>query len=184
MKKVLLLIMLFVITLSGCSYDNISSEQNVVNIFIENATFENDGYYRFRDYLETNNVVTSYCFSYDPINNMYNCNILTTTYGVVNLYDYASVSFSWGDFKNGVFYAYHELNNFAIIEFKFVDIEFLNNSELGDSFDYNVLNNTFVNLVEEQEIKEYVDKSYLCLKQAISHAKYFLSKNGLLTDLW
>lgn len=162
----------------------VAKESVVIKMFTDNAKRDTDGTYRFRKYESVGNVSFSYSFSYAPSKKMYNCNILVTTNSGIGakLYDYAAITFSWGRFKSGLFYAYHELDSIARIEFEYKKLDFKNNS-LGNSYSYNVLSNSFANM-DNASKKEYASRAFECLQQSFSYLKTTLANNGISTKLW
>lgn len=149
--------------------DNFTNENVVIGAFLDYAKFDSDGIYRFREYNDLYNVSFSYCFAYDPSLKLYNGNILVTSYTYPKMYDYAAVTFSWGNFTNGLFYAYHELDSIAKIEFEYKNLSFNNHKTLGSTYSYKVKSNSFNNLNNKADIDEYAATSYDALQQAISY---------------
>lgn len=163
---------------------NISNENIVVGMFLEDAQYDNDGNYRFREYNNLGIVSSSYCFTYSPSLKLYNCSVLVTSYTNPNLYDYAAVTFSWGKFKNGLFYAYHELDSIAKIEFEYYNLSFNTHNTLGTTYSYKVTSNSFVNLNNKADIDEYAATAYSCLQQATSYINSVFSKHKLSINLY
>ena len=120
-------------------------ELTVQTIFFNWGTI-NEGIYSFHRYNTVGNSSFLYSFSYSPTSNLYNCAVLVTTNAYYPMYDYGSVTFSWGDIKNAFFYGYHELSNTAIIEFSFSNIKLNSNVSLNNSYSYQVTQNSFSNL--------------------------------------
>ncbi len=162
----------------------VSNENLVIGLFLEYAQYDYDGNYRFRKYDKLNNVSFSYCFTYNTSSKLYNSSILVTSYTNPNLYDYAAVTFSWGNFKNGLFYAYHELDSFAKIEFEYKDLSFTSYNTLGATYSYKVTSNSFVNLNTKTDIDEYAATAYSSLQQAISYLNSVFSNHNLSIKLY
>ena len=161
----------------------IVNESIVIKMFMENAQLDAYGDYRFREYTTQNNLSYQYNFVYSPSRHLYNCSLLVTNYSNVILYDYAAITFYWGGFKNGFFYAYHELDSIAKIEFEYTNIKFTDNS-LGDVYSYKLVSNTYANLNDPNEIKEYASRSFDCLQQALYYLKSIFFKFHISTNLW
>lgn len=162
---------------------NIVNENVIIDMFTKNAQYDSYGEYRFREYKTLNNVSFLYSFVYSRSYQKYNCSILVTSYAGINLYDYASITFSWGNFKNGLYYAYHELDSIARIEFEYSNISFTNNG-LGNKYSYKVTSNSFTNLQDKNDIDEYASESYDCLKQVVIYLKSIFAKYNVSTNLW
>lgn len=161
---------------------NANDELEVINVFQRYASVDSDGNYRFSKYDDLGNVSFVYGFYYNSKVNSYYCGLLVTTYGGVKLYDHATVTFSWGNFDKGYFYAYHELDSVAIIEFEFSKIKYNKLSTSQKSYSYKVTKNTFSNLTAKEDIKEYADELYDCLAQAVSFARTTLRGYGLSVE--
>ena len=169
-------------SLIGCKNINIEEESRIQKVFIENAYYDTDGNYRFREYNVLGNITYSYCFTYSPEQKLYNANLLVTTNSNINLYDYAAITFSWGQFQKALFYAYHELDSIARIEFEYNILSYDYN--IGEDYNYRVKSNTFVNLTEKDDIDNYASQSYDCLKRIVPFIKKILSKYNTNTNLW
>lgn len=165
------------------AHKGIVNENTVIDMFTQYAQRDTDGSYRFRDYRNLSNISYLYNFVYSPSYKMYNCNILVTSYTGVKLYDYAAITFSWGKLKQGLFYAYHELDSIAKIEFEFSNIKFDDN-RLGNGYTYNVTSNSFVNLTSKNDIDEYATRAYDCLEQTVIFLNSVFFSHNISTDLW
>lgn len=184
-KKILLLLIIiptFSIFFSSCS-NRIAKEKEVTKLFLNKGYYNSDGNYTFNYYNSLDTVSFSYGFTYYPQFDLFNCDILVTTYSDIKMYDYASATFKWNDFENARFYAYHELDNVARIEFSYYNLDF-SKKTLGDQYSYTVESNTYVNLTEKEEIDNRAATSYDCLKQAVSYMQQVLKQNGLNPNLW
>ncbi len=164
--------------------NSVSNENIVLGMFLKYAQYDNDGNYRFRKYENLSNVSFSYCFTYSPSYKLYNASVLVTTNTNLKLYDYAAITFSWGNFKNGLFYGYHELDSIAKIEFEYKDLLFNSNNTLGETYSYKVTSNSFVNLNNKADIDEYAAMTYSCVQQAISYLNSVFFNHNLLIKLY
>lgn len=180
---ILCFISIFTFTACNTETSNACDENLVIDMFVQNAELK-DGNYYFRKINEVGGVRFSYSFSYNPSNKIYNCNLLVTTYANVILYDYASATFYWHKFKSGLFYAYHELDSIAKIEFEYDNIEFIDYHGLGESYNYSVISNTYKNLDSNDDIEKYASECYNCLQQAVSYARTILSEYDVPNELW
>ena len=167
--------------------ETVSEENTIINMFINNATYDS-GSYAFREYKTLNNTTFLRTFSYSPSYNMYHCSLLTTTrVNQATMYDYGSITFSWDNIKNGSFYGYHEFNyntTIAIIEFNYSNIIFNNNYTLGSNFSYSVTKNTFQNLTSETDINKYALENFDCLNQAVGYAQSIIYSYEREITLW
>lgn len=165
-------------------YENVFSEEEQIIKMFENFASYEEGVYRFRKWNSVGDCNFSYSFSCKPEIKMYHCSVLVTTNGNYDMYDYGSVTFSWGDMKNALFCGYHELENIAIIEQEFANIKFNSNISLGNNYSYKVTKNTFVNLNKKEDIDEYASYIFDCIEGAIGYAQSILYEytNGI--TLW
>ena len=170
--------------LSGYEDAGISGEDIVIQMFLDYAKRDSDGAYRFREYNTLNNVTFSYCFVYSPSYRLYNCSLLVTSYTGVTLYDYASVTFSWNQYRSGLFSAYHELDSVSRIEFEYYDLSFDANNALGSAYSYKVVSNTFSNLSDRADIDGYAARSYECLQQAIYYMNSVFFEHNITVNLY
>ena len=161
----------------------VNEKQKVVNVFITNGEYS-DGTYTFRKYSQTGNCSFVYSFSYKPEIDMFNCAVLVTTYTQIsNMYDYGSVTFAWNDFKNALFYGYHELENTAIIEFDFNALSPQSNMTYKN-YDYTIKKNSFKNLTNTGDINEYAQTCFECVNQSLSYAQSILYGYISPVTLW
>lgn len=197
MKKLTIqLIVVFTILLSislvACKNDNIENEETnkkifvekeeaIQKLFVENASYYDDCY-RFSEYNTLDNTTYLYSFVYSPDLKLFNANLLVTTETETKMYDYGAITFTWGDFKSGYFYGYHEYEKISKIEFEFEVLSYKYN--IGDNYDYKVKSNTYANLTEKEDIDIYAQRDYECLKQIVPFIKKILSKYDLSTNLW
>ena len=172
----------------GCnennSYENKNSEElKVRNMFGDFGSYSEDTY-TFRKYNTISGCNFLYSFSYNPTKKLYHCSTLVTTNGNYKLYDYGSVTFSWGDIKNALFYGYHELENIAVIELTFSNIILNTNMVLGDTYSYKITKNTFVNLNKKEDIDEYASVMFSGINAAIEYAQSILYLYTDHIELW
>lgn len=164
---------------------NVIQEQEIEKMFLVYGQIY-DGNYEFRQYDTSANKYFSYNFVYNPKLKLYNCDLLILNYNnyttIINS-DYVSITFSWGKFKNALFYAHYELNNNGRIEFEFSNLIF-NQSTLGDTYTYTVTKNTFANLNDKKDIDAYASSSYDLLCQLIPYMKRIFYSYNITTELW
>ncbi|MBR6687598.1 MAG: hypothetical protein IKL77_02460 [Clostridia bacterium] len=163
---------------SACKDDiipeNILNEElQVISMFMDHGTYR-DGTYTFTKYNNTGNCSFLYSFSYSPTYNLFSCSLLSTTKSSPNLYDYGSVTFSWGNIDSAVFYGYHELENISIIEFSFSDIKLNSNVSLNNDYSYRITKNTFKNLTKKEDIDDYASTIFESMDIAIGYAQTVL----------
>lgn len=185
-KRVMIIFVSIIVLFSlvGCGKgSSIATFSDVEEMFVTYATLKN-GTYVFDKFDSVGNVGFSYSFSYDIQSKRITCCAMAITYGSIDLIDFASVSFTWGNFKRGYFYADHELRNIAVVSFEYKNIVFNDNGSLGNSYDYVVTKNTFVNLTEKDDIDGYSANSYLCLCEAVRYCRTVLISYGLSANLW
>lgn len=176
-------LMIFCMTISLCACNYVVSEDIVENMFYRNASYDSDGRYVFREENNLGTVSIIYLFSYNPTEKLYHCCILKTINTNVKVFDYAAITFSWNKFSKAYFSAYHELYNVAKIDFEFSNIS-LESNNIGRSYSYKVLNNSFINLTDKSDIEEYANNSYECLLRLVPYMRRVFSYYGITTDLW
>ena len=160
-----------------------NTKEKVINMFITYGEYSN-GCYRIREYSTVNSCDFLYTFSYNPEVDLFNSSVLTTTHtGIVTMYDYGSVTFSWNGFENALFYGYHELKNTAIIEFHFDALSPQTNMTYGN-YNYSVKNNTFRNLTNTSEINRYAQTCFDSINQSLLYAQSVLCKYTQFVTLW
>ena len=160
-----------------------SDEEKVIAMFLNNTQRDSDGRYRFLKRSSTGNVSFIYGFTYSPSNRLFTASIFITSYASVTLFDNAAVTFTWGQFKKGLFTAYHELDSIARIDFDY-SITTFSNKNIGTQYSYTVRNNTFVNLTQKSEIDNYAAMGYEALQQAISYMNSVLNDHNLSIALF
>ena len=160
-----------------------SDEEKVIAMFLNNTQRDIDGSYRFLKRSSTGNVSFIYSFSYSPSNRLFNAGVLVASYTSVTLFDNAAVTFSWGQFKKGLFTSYHELDSIARIDFDYNILTFSNNN-IGAQYSYTVRYNSFVNLTQKSEIDNYAATGYEVLQQAISYMNSVLYTHNLSVALF
>ena len=144
---------------------------------------DDDGEYRIVQRSLQGNIASTYFFGYSPIYDTFSAGLLLINFGTITMYDTAIVTFSWGQFQNGIFNAEHELDSIAKIKFSYYNLNFINNN-LGSTFSYVVQSNTFVNLTEKTDIDTYAAEGYAVLQLAINYMNTVLYAHGLQVTLY
>lgn len=180
---IICVLLVFVVGCQKRNYYKNQNTQNIKNIFIQYAQRDSDGTYFFDEYSDLSSVSFHYRFAYSPKYDLFNVNLLVTTYTSTKLYDYASITFSWGEFKKGLFSAYHELDSIARIEFEFNVLSYTNYN-LDDLYTYVIKQNSFVNLTEKEDIDNYASDSYECLKQLVPYIRKVLNEYNIDEHIW
>lgn len=166
----------------GSQTEDINKEK-VVNMFITHGEYS-DGTYYIRKHSTVTPCNFLYTFCYKPDIDMFNCSVLVTTYtSVATTYDYGSVTFSWNNFENALFYGFHELENSAIIEFDFCALSPQTNMTYGN-YSYSVSNNSFNNLTNASDINGYAQTCFDCINQSLSYAQSLLYGYTQSVTLW
>ena len=159
-------------------------EELVKNMFYSHGDY-NDGTYTFRKGDTVGGYFFVYSFSYNPELDLYYCGHLATCRtDFATLHDCGSVVFSWGDIENASFYGYHELENVAVIEFEFENIQFNDDLSLGDNCSYKVTKNTFKALEAIEDIDEYASICFDAIEISIGYAQSILYKYTNNVELW
>ena len=179
--------------LTGCSKNNVyensvyknevNEELQIINMFVNFASYS-EGSYTFKKYYSSGNCNFLYSFTYSPTRKMYHCSVLVTTNNYYNMYDYGSITFSWGDFKNALFYGYHELENTAIIELSFSNINLNSNISLDNKYSYQITKNTIVNLNKQEDIDEYASVIFECMNRSVGYAQSVIYSYTDSITLW
>ncbi len=160
-----------------------SEKNKVVEIFMNSVPRDDDGEYRIVQRSLQGNIASTYFFGYSPIYDTFSAGLLLINFGTITMYDTAIVTFSWGQFQNGIFNAEHELDSIAKIKFSYYNLNFINNN-LGSTFSYVVQSNTFVNLTEKTDIDTYAAEGYAVLQLAINYMNTVLYAHGLQVTLY
>lgn len=190
----LFLLLLFTSTffLYGCNNDDyrVTNEHNVINMFINYGTEDGLGNYFFKKEVKMSSSDLTYCFLYNSKYEIFTGNFISITtektLPFLNyvLYDYASITFSWNKFNDGVFYSYYDFNNVSRIDFEFSGITFTGYSLLDDYASYKIVNNTFKNLHEQSDIDEYASRCFFALQQVVPYCNSIFSEYNIKTTLW
>ncbi len=160
-----------------------ADEEKVIAMFLQSTQRDADGSYRFIKRTSSGNVTFLYNFTYSPSSNLFTTGVLVATYGSFTMYDNAAATFSWGQFKKGLFSSYHELDSIARIEFEYSGLTFANNN-IGTRYSYTVRSNSFSNLTEKSDIDDYAATGYEALQQAISYMNSVLYSHNLSVTLF
>ena len=165
------------------SDSSLSDKTQVINMFLSKGEYL-DGSYYIRKHSETEHCLFSYWFTYNPEIDMFNCAVVVTTYALgVQLLDYGSVTFGWGDFENARFYGYHELKDTASIDFDFSASNPRSNMSFGQ-YEYSVRSNSFKNLTNKNDIDEYAQTCFDWVNQSLNYAQSVLYAYTSSITLW
>lgn len=165
------------------SNSHTTDKKKVINMFMTYGEYS-DGTYYIRKYSTANPCSFLYSFSYKPEIDMFNCSVLVTTYtSIATTYDYGSVTFSWNNFSNALFYGYHELENIAMVEFDFSALNPQSNMTYKN-YNYSVRSNSFKNLTNTSDINGYAQTCFECINQSLSYAQSLLYGYTSTVMLW
>ena len=164
-----------------------STLNKVIEMFIRYGSYDAkyNLYYFSKVDNYTGNVMINYQFIYHPSDSLFTASSSAHTYTSYEMIDYGSATFSWQDVKNAYCSGYHQFDTIANIDFSFSNIQLGTDLRLTDNFNYQVQENTFVNLKNHNEIKEYASTCFECVQFGLGYAQTVLFQYlGSSYTLW